>query len=148
MEALREAAKHGFDPAHFRDQDPMRVAKLARALTLLFQLINCLEQREIVAVNRRRRKDSQAETIRAMVLDLKARGVSGKGLREVLRRVRIEPTLTAHPTEAKRRAVLEKLHRFVLLMDAPERSTLVEPLDDPGTHGELLNVITQLWLTE
>ncbi|MCB8933490.1 MAG: phosphoenolpyruvate carboxylase [Chthonomonadaceae bacterium] len=134
------------------EANPERVAKAVRATTLLFQLINSLEQKEIVRVNRERRRipdhPSQSETLRGALQALRASGMDADAVATLLERVRIEPTLTAHPTEAKRRAVLDKLHRFILLMDAPRRATLENRLDDPGPDDELAETLAQLWLTD
>jgi phosphoenolpyruvate carboxylase len=45
----------------------------------------------------------------ALFRELKAAGVTEKQLQAVLNELEIEPVLTAHPTEAKRRAVLNQL---------------------------------------
>lgn len=142
VDALRAAAS----------KDPGMVAKTVRAVTLLFQLINSLEQKEIVRVNRARRQraddPSQSETLAGAVAALRAAGLDAEAAAEVIGRVHIVPTLTAHPTEAKRRAVLDKLHRFVSLMDAPDQPTLQSPLDDEGTDDDLRDTLKQLWLTD
>lgn len=150
---LRQAGEHG--PEAVREEvsrDPLFVGKAARAITLLFQLLNSLEQKEIIRVNRERRHQldhpSQAETIRGAILGFKANGREAKEVREILQSIRIEPTLTAHPTEAKRRAVLDKVHRFVLLMDQPDQASLHSPLSDRTTDDELRETLAQLWQTE
>lgn len=131
---------------------PERVAKAVRATTLLFQLVNSLEQKEIVRVNRERRSiadhPSQSETLRGALQSLRSAGLDADAVAALLDRVRIEPTLTAHPTEAKRRAVLDKLHRFILLMDDPDHASLEDRLDDPGSDEDLAEALAQLWLTD
>lgn len=124
------------------------LGKCARALTLVFQLLNVLEQKEIVRVNRERRRQGWKETIRGTIHALKDSGVSSDDLRGALARLAIEPTLTAHPTEAKRRAVLGKLHRFALAMEAPDQGSLQTPLDDQSTADDLEDILSELWLTE
>ncbi|CAN5545316.1 phosphoenolpyruvate carboxylase [soil metagenome] len=137
--ALREIATH----------DPERIAKNARALTLLLQLINSLEQKEIVRINRSRRNNPRLpETIRTTISILKESGVTAEQANELFGTISIEPTLTAHPTEAKRRAVLDKLHRFTQLMDSGDSESLQQPLDRKGAGPELKEVLSQLWLTQ
>lgn len=151
VDEVRRMSHIHFEPEKFRAavrDDPERLAKVARVFTLLFQLINCLEQKEIVAVNRKRRREGSSDSLAAAVRELKESGITAAEMKQVLGRCQIEPTLTAHPTEAKRRAVLEKLQRFVLLMDSSDRSMLTEPLDDPGPENELRETLAQLWLTE
>jgi len=129
-------------------QDLVTLGKFARAITLVFQLLNTLEQKEIVRVNRDRRREGWRETLRGTIHGLKQNGAKAEDLRKALDKIRIEPTLTAHPTEAKRRAVLDKLHRFALAMDAPDQGSLQTPLDDQSTSDELQDILTELWLTE
>lgn len=81
---------------------------LVRAFTTFFHLANKAEQREIVRINRERECVSKtlrprAESISEAIHLLKR---SGYSLREA--GIDIQPTLTAHPTEARRRAILSK----------------------------------------
>lgn len=153
---LRELLKKGQsdldDLREVARQEPHFVAKCARAVTLLFQLLNSLEQREIVRVNRLRRKipdhPSAAETLEGAITTLQKQGYTASEVQDLLARVRIEPTLTAHPTEAKRRAVLDKLHHIILLVDLPEGSILSTPLSGHDTDDELKETLAQLWQTE
>ncbi|MEM9167496.1 MAG: phosphoenolpyruvate carboxylase [Planctomycetota bacterium] len=86
---------------------------LLAAQTLRFHLINKAEQLSIVQVNRERerhatpqqpRKESIAEAVR----HLHQTGRSLEDALTLLGEISIEPTLTAHPTEARRRTILRK----------------------------------------
>ncbi len=130
---------------------PEQLAMAARALTLTLQLINGLEQKEIVRVNRQRRKSAgrkQSETIRRALRGLKDAGYDAPAARQLISRVLIEPTFTAHPTEAKRRAILDKLHAIVLELEPRSGSQLQQPLDDIDPDARLVELMSQLWLTE
>jgi len=86
---------------------------LLRVVTLRFHLRNKAEQLHIVRVNRGRRRaatpDSPPpESIEEAVRALAAEGVGPEALGAILDRLDVQPTLTAHPTEARRRAVLVK----------------------------------------
>ncbi len=86
---------------------------LLRVVTLRFHLRNKAEQLHIVRVNRRRRRAATVEapppeSIEEAVRSLASGGVGPEGLAAVLDRLDVQPTLTAHPTEARRRAVLLK----------------------------------------
>ncbi len=129
--------------------DPARLRTLARAFTVLFQLANAAEQKEIIRVNRER-KEARTESIADAVRGLKSRGLSGKEVQELINRIEITPTLTAHPTEAKRRAVLDKLQHLILCL-AKSQSTpgLTQPLD---SHDESIDeaerTLVELWQTD
>lgn len=129
--------------------DPARVRQLARAFTVLFQLANTAEQKEIVRVNRTRQSDRR-ESIRDAVRHLKARGLSAEEMQALIDRVEITPTLTAHPTEAKRKAVLDKLQSVSLLLAESETSPpLTGPLDSQGLAlEEIERTLTVLWQTD
>ncbi|MDH4389067.1 MAG: phosphoenolpyruvate carboxylase [Fimbriimonas sp.] len=121
-----------------------------KAFTLLFQLINSAEQKEIVRVNRERSKTGdRRESIRETVKKLHARHGSEK-LIEAVNKLWIAPTLTAHPTEAKRKVILDKL-RDVSHLLAHRQGThdLNSPLDVGHDLPQTLeNVIVELWHTD
>ncbi|MFM7322305.1 MAG: phosphoenolpyruvate carboxylase [Armatimonadota bacterium] len=138
--------------------DPATCAGFLRAWTVLFQLLNTAEQKEIVRVNRARESDDPStprpESIRDAVFRLKDSGVGPVEMRRLLDCLDIAPTLTAHPTEARRRAVLDKLLRVAeALSDRVPRSevrSLRQPLGDAGLRAEetLLRTLTELWQTD
>jgi phosphoenolpyruvate carboxylase len=137
--------------------DPGVTERLLRAFTVLFQLLNTAEQKEIVRVNRSRQERAagtpRPESIADAVVRLKEQGLSAAAVQELLRRIDICPTLTAHPTEARRRAVLDKLQQIALCL--AERAvplgtpTLDRPLSD-RRHAEagLRRALTELWQTD
>ena len=84
---------------------------LVRAFALWFQAVNLAERVHRI----RRRRDyqkagasSQPGSLAAIIRQLKNDGVSLDELVSVVQRLHIEPVLTAHPTEAIRRALLDK----------------------------------------
>jgi phosphoenolpyruvate carboxylase len=92
--------------------------QLAHAFSLYFQLVNLCEER---ARERHLTSKSIAPmSLRHLFLELKKAGVGETQLQTVLNELEIEPVLTAHPTEAKRRAVLNQLARLTQAWDDPE----------------------------
>lgn len=129
---------------------PEGLRDLGKAFTLLFQLINSAEQKEIVRVNRSRGKGGvRRESIRETVKSLYEKDGEEK-LLQALNELVIVPTLTAHPTEAKRKVILDKL-REVSHVLAHRQGThdLNSPLD-AGSDAELQleNIILELWHTD
>ncbi|TVQ61479.1 MAG: phosphoenolpyruvate carboxylase [Phycisphaerales bacterium] len=89
------------------------LASIVRVGTARFHLLNKAEQLNIVRVNRERERDAGEGRSRPESLDdamgrLAAAGWDAERVRSLLGKLDIEPTLTAHPTEARRRTVLEK----------------------------------------
>ncbi|MFG0274452.1 MAG: phosphoenolpyruvate carboxylase [Phycisphaerales bacterium] len=84
-----------------------------KILTIRFHLRNKAEQVHIARVNRRRERDATPESPRPESLDeavgaLARGGVPLNRLLETLAEIDIRPTLTAHPTESRRRSVMQK----------------------------------------
>ncbi len=122
VDLAHEPSKHPEDD--LRDQaasiisklDVFEIRDLLKTLTLRFHLANKAEQVEIIRVNRQRERDASAEKPRAesiadAIAQLKRRGWSLDRVLKVLGRLDIQPTLTAHPTEARRRSVLRNQKR-------------------------------------
>jgi phosphoenolpyruvate carboxylase len=105
--------------------DVDRAESLANAFSLYFQLVNLAEERDTVRrlmLDRRATVDPAEGTPDAAVEWLLEHGWSGDRAAALLRRMRISPVLTAHPTEARRRTMLTALRRCYRLL---------EQLDDP-----------------
>ena len=103
----------GFEPLAeaVAETDVETLAAVLRTLTAYFHLVNKAEQIEIVRVNRQREMAATAErprgeSIQQAVHDLKAQGRSFDEAVGLIQKLDIQPTLTAHPTEARRRTIL------------------------------------------
>jgi len=152
--ARKLMSEHRPSPADLLEQmpefrDPATIRQLARAFTVMFQLVNTAEQKEIVRVNRER-QGTRRESIQDAVTHLKESGLSADQVQELIDRVEITPTLTAHPTEAKRKAVLDKLQSIALLLAEHEGSpSLTGPLDTKWLAiEEIERTLTELWQTD
>ncbi len=95
-----------------------------KAFTTYFQLVNLVEQKEIVRVNRRRAYAAgdapRSESVRDAVQKLKGSGMTAAQMRALVETLSIQLVFTAHPTESKRRTVNEKLHRLSASLSALE----------------------------
>jgi len=92
--------------------------QVIHALSLFFQVVNHCEER--ARVRHLKAVPMPAMSLRAMFRELKERGVSSESLQHCLDELEIQPVLTAHPTEAKRRAVLNQIWRLDQHWDAPD----------------------------
>jgi phosphoenolpyruvate carboxylase len=92
--------------------------QIAHAFSLFFHLVNLCEER--TRVRHLRAAVSPAQSLRRVFAELKAQGVSASRVQSCLETLEIQPVLTAHPTEAKRRTVLNHLLRLAERFDAPD----------------------------
>jgi len=121
---------------------------LIRAFTNYFQLINLAEDNERIRRLRRRELDHpdlpQRGSINEAIGMLKADGLTATELRELLDSSWIRLVLTAHPTEARRRTVIDKLARvFSIIREMDEREAY--PSDLARTDTRLRATIAELW---
>lgn len=122
---------------------------LVRSFTTYFRLVNLAE-----SVHRARRvKESEfldASKSRNSLLELKRliseKDVSPKDLESFLEKLEIVPTLTAHPTEAKRRTTLEKTSRLFYMMLELDKKDLTE-LEKSKLLKRIKAEITTMWQT-
>ncbi len=94
---------------------------LVRAYTTFFHLVNQAERQEIIRINQARERAASPEkprneSIMAAVHQLKQEGISREQILELLDQLNIQPTMTAHPTESRRRTILLKQKEIALLL--------------------------------
>jgi len=87
--------------------------ELLKILTIHFHLVNKAEQIEIARINRARERQAttdapRAESIAEAILHLKQQGAALEAVLRVLEQLDIQPTFTAHPTEARRQSILRQ----------------------------------------
>lgn len=130
-------------------REPPQAEALIRAFAAYFQVVNIAERVHRI----RRRRDyqrqggaPQPEGVHASLLRLRGQGADFDEVAAWLPRIDIEPVFTAHPTEAVRRALLEKEQLMV--------ASLVNGLDGGRTPGELATdverfrmALTSAWQT-
>ena len=124
-------------------------AIVLRAFTLYFHLANIAEQHH--RVRRRRETEAEGDVLResldeALAL-LGAEGVSPEELTDAAGRVRVELVLTAHPTEALPRTILEKHRRIARLLDELDDARLT-PRERAEHERALGEEVTILWQTD
>ncbi|WP_224249557.1 phosphoenolpyruvate carboxylase [Hyalangium gracile] len=122
-----------------------------RAFSVYFQLVNLAEQHHRIRRFREHASDPEATpqrgSLEAAFQTLKDAGVSKERVREAISGLNVTLTLTAHPTQAARRTLLEKLYRIQRLLEDRDRCTLTpqEIADDLETMRE---EITALWQSD
>jgi phosphoenolpyruvate carboxylase len=122
---------------------------LVRAFGLYFQLVNLAEERHRTRALRQRRRSSRRgaieDDIAGAVATLRRTGHGGD-LDALVEKLSIQPVLTAHPTEARRRTLLLALRRCGRLLERLDDPRLT-PGDDIELRRRLREEITLLWRT-
>jgi phosphoenolpyruvate carboxylase len=130
-------------------------AHISMAFTVYFELVNLAEETHRIRLLRKRRRALAAspqaypmrETIGAALRALKEKGVPAGTVQEILDKLCIELVFTAHPTEAKRRTMLNKLKRLSERLHNPEAMIEDEITGIVDPHA-MEREITALWLTD
>jgi phosphoenolpyruvate carboxylase len=94
-----------------------RAEAVAQAFTVYFHLANLAEEQQRIRTLRERDTGGQpqAESLAAAIASIRAEAGPGRAA-GLLAELRVHPVLTAHPTEARRRAVTAALRRIGVLL--------------------------------
>ncbi len=133
-----------------RQLDPTQVELLVRSFSTYFQVVNLAEK--IHRIRRRR------DYLRAGILPqpgsledafgrLRSAGLGIDGVGELLGRLEIEPVFTAHPTEATRRAILEK-HQAIARRLVERMDPWLTPPEERVALEVIRAEVTSAWQTE
>lgn len=127
---------------------PDRAGAVARAFAVYFHLVNLAEERHRVRTLRDRGREEGLveDSIVAAVREVRE-GEGEAALAEQLAALRVTSVLTAHPTEARRRAVVETLRRIARLLERLDEPRGTRP-EEAETRRRLMEEITVLWRTD
>ncbi|HEX5674727.1 MAG TPA: phosphoenolpyruvate carboxylase, partial [Azonexus sp.] len=159
-----ETLRRGFTELHQQEDQQRRTELMAmidampadkvelvvRAFSSYFKLVNVAE--ESFAHRNRRRMLSHGMALwegsfDRTLADLKAQGMSVNTLQEMVNRLHYAPVFTAHPTEARRRAVMEGIRRVFLICDQLYSPTLGVS-DQRELEVQLAAEIQVMWRTD
>ncbi len=134
-----------------RGRAPQVARDLARAFSMWFRAVNLAEK--VHRIRRRRGYFLEASAraqpggVESALAELKARGLQLSDLLELLKKIRIEPVFTAHPTESARRTMLRKNQRIASLLLARLDPTLT-PQELRHNWSRVRIELTTAWQTE
>lgn len=123
--------------------------KVARAFTIYFQLVNIAEERERVRRILDYERDPahpQQMSLGELFQRLKDRGIDPARIRSFMEKMSVELVMTAHPTEAKRRTVLEHLLGIAQILSEHSSPELTAPGRD-AVFARLREALGILWQT-
>jgi phosphoenolpyruvate carboxylase len=126
-----------------------RQAEVLRAFSMYFQLANLAEQHH--RLRRRREYEHEQRIPRESLAEaferLERAGVTKRQLARAARRLSLELVLTAHPTEATRRTVLQAQLRLDRILDRLDDPTLQRSGRDAALDA-IAEEVTALWQTD
>lgn len=130
--------------------DELSLREVVRAFNLYFSLVNTAEE-----VNQHYNRKSQLRNGGQLwhgshlqtLTQLKQDGVSYAELQAILQQLVYMPVFTAHPTESKRRTLMEVLRRVFLLDEKLNEPTLT-PFDEQQIRTQIKRQIQLLWSTD
>ena len=123
---------------------------LEQSYSIAFQLLNMVEENAAARTRRLREQEHGigdepglwGQQLRRLIRN----GFSESEIAAFLPRVRVEPVLTAHPTEAKRSAVLEQ-HREIFAHLTSLENPLLTPSEQRRFREKIKSVLERLWRT-
>jgi len=130
--------------------NPSLLSKALRAQGIWFQLLAIAEQNRDMRNRRFIETDQGIDRLQGTFAhtfkQLRERGIKAEQVQKALDELRIRPTLTAHPTEAKRVTVLECYRRIYLKLHELE-SNHWTPREREQLQHAICTEIELLWLT-
>lgn len=151
LRASHTAELHAEFKKQIRGLEPGIRHQVIRAFAIYFQLVNIAEQNHRI----RRKRDYermagetlQPGSIESIVAELKEKNVPVHEVQEFVNTISLELVITAHPTEATRRAVLDIHHRIANDMMKLDDPTLTYR-EREELREKLLNEVLTLWQTD
>lgn len=126
---------------------PLKVVQL---LSISFQLLNMIEENTTIQDRRARQNTGQLEQDHGLwpwaFQRLKELGFKEEDILQNIKHLRVEPVLTAHPTEAKRATVLEH-HRDLYLQLVRKENQMWTPTEQDWLRDEIKATLERLWRT-
>ena len=124
--------------------------RLCQAYSIAFQLLNMVEENVAAQVRRARESETGLAGEPGLWADhlrrLGESGISELLIAAQLNKIRVEPVLTAHPTEAKRLAVLEQ-HRALHGSMVRRENQMWTPQEQEAIREEIKVTLERLWRT-
>lgn len=126
-----------------------RADEVARAFTCYFHLVNLAEEHQRVRILRERAgqpgREDAVDTVATAYAQLR-REVGDDEARSRLENLRFHPVFTAHPTEARRRAVSASIRRLSELLTQHD-SASEGGAEQHRAHRRMLEEVDTLWRT-
>lgn len=153
-EVLNEMGKHSMvnyipwiNPPQQANDELLLSKDYIHMQSMCFQLLNLVEVNGAVQ-NRRQKEETDMAAVNGLWAInfklLKEKGITEKEILKTLPKVKIEPVLTAHPTEAKRSVVLQEYRNLYLLLVRRENKMYTR-IEQDEIRNEIKQILHRLW---
>ncbi|MBI5198385.1 MAG: phosphoenolpyruvate carboxylase [Nitrospirae bacterium] len=125
-----------------------RCSQIVQVFSLYFHLLNVAEENFAMQQRRNEQREGRpvAGTFEDCCIRLRKSGVSFEAIRELFDHLSIEPVITAHPTEVRRRTILEK-YRKIYLMIFRKENPIWTPREKEMYREEIVAEVQKLYQT-
>ncbi len=124
---------------------------ILKAFTTYFHLVNLAEEHHRARVLREREARTPdrplGDSIAQAVFRLREQGLSAETMQQLLDQLHVELVFTSHPTESKRRSIIEKLRAISQALYRMETTRLL-PREREALLTEIRTQVALLWLTD
>jgi len=130
--------------------DPTTLTHVVRAFSTYFSLVNIAEESFQYQQRRKQRHTGEAlwtGSFDTVLQEFKDDGVSAAELQPLLDRLAYIPVITAHPTESKRRTIMEAQRRIFVASQRLD-VTKLSPEEHNDICADLSTLIQILWKTD
>ncbi|SMO54608.1 phosphoenolpyruvate carboxylase [Gracilimonas mengyeensis] len=124
--------------------------KISKAFSLYFQLITIVEENAAVQLRRKLEDEYGLDRISGLwgkiLSELRDHKLSEEDILDKLPQTRVEPVLTAHPTESKRSTVIDQL-RYIYLLMVKRENQMWTHNEEQQIRDEIMTAMQRLWNT-
>lgn len=124
--------------------------KQIQLLSIYLQLMNLVEENAAVQFRRKLVDNSGMHAVRGSWSETfkrwKDQGLTESQMQEILKKIKVSPVLTAHPTEAKRVSILE-LHREIYLNLIKLENTTFSSSERKAIAEDIMSLLERWWRT-
>ncbi len=135
-----------------RTLDEREARTVVRAFTVFFDLANLTEDRQRVRVLRERERarfpEPRSESVADVVAALRRAGLEAAEVQALLDGLILEPVLTAHPTEARRRTVRTQVRRLRECLAGMDRDDDLLPREREHQLSRIRAHLAALWQSD
>jgi phosphoenolpyruvate carboxylase len=132
----------------FSKLSPVETVSVVRAFSYFSQLVNIAEDQDKIRALRHSAPGAFSGSLEETLSHLVESGQSPAKIRTLLRHACVMPVLTAHPTEVRRKSILDIEREIARLIDARESGAACSDPDDNGSiDARIATRIATMWQT-